>query len=203
MKWLRSFFKNLFRSKKDDYVESSPVPNDYGSGEEVSYNWGYIVPHTKATGGAVNRAKNLSEYNYGLKVGKLNRAVIPFETRDSGGVKGAAKRLGKVIGKNFASIEAHLNSYNGKVKGAEILVMHDDDASIEAAEKLLAAFALTFPDHTIRGVKKKRKGDRGWYNLYQAKKSGAKIRLLSEFFFIDSEYIPEEKMAKFLLDNLK
>jgi len=199
MKWLISKIKNLFRGNSD-YREHSTVINDYGSGEETTYNWGYIVPHTKATGGATNGDGSLREYDYGLTVAKLNRAAIPFDTRDSGGVKGAAKRLIKVGA--TASIEAHLNSYNKKVKGAEILVMKGDAASIEAAENLLAAFALAFPSHTIRGVKKKRKGDRGFYNLNQARKAGMKIRLLTEFFFIDSEFISEKDMADFLADNL-
>lgn len=201
MAWLLRKIKNFFRGKRD-YEESSPVPNDYGSGEEIDYTWGYIVAHTKATGGAVGikSGKKFSEYEYSKEVALLNKTVIPYATRDTGGVRAAATKLKKVGA--TASIEFHLNSYNKQVRGAEILVQAGDSASYEAAENLLEAFKVAYPDHTIRGVKVKKKGDRGWYNLEQARRAGMKIRILTEFFFIDSEYIEANAMAAFLRKNL-
>jgi hypothetical protein len=195
MKWLKRFFRRLVSAP-------APVANDFGSGEELKYSWGYIVPHTAKAAGAVGYRglQKFSEYQYGLEVAEINRVFLPFETRDNGGVLAAALKL-KAKGAN-ASIEAHLNAFNGKVGGAEILVLDGDAESYDMAQNLLAAFALEFPNFNIRGVKRRKSGDTGYFNLMQAKAAGMRIALLTEFFFIDSEYIAPEAMAAFIRKNL-
>jgi len=195
-RWL----KRLFR------IDHSKPSRTYEShGEETSSKpkfkpaWGFIIPHTAKAGGAANPDKTWDEYQYGTamapQIGK------PFADRNSGGVKGAAKNL-KRKGCN-ASLEGHLNSFNGQVQGAEILVLKGDDLSKYYAELFLAAYKAKYPGKNIRGVKEMKKGGRGAGNLIAAKKAGMEIALLSEMFFIDSEWITPEEMAQFWAANLK
>jgi hypothetical protein len=184
-------------------LESMSPSVGYGEKPAPKFTWGLIVPHTKSSGGASSKEKNINEYNYGLKLAAL--MPIPRETRDEGGVSLAAKRL-KLKGCN-ASLEPHKNAYNGTAKGFEILVLENDSESIRVAEIMAENFKAKYPTRVLRhtnGVKKIKSGDRGYSNLIAAKKEGMKIALLGEAFFIDNpaEWIEPEEMAKFWMENL-
>lgn len=192
--------KCLFKKKKPVYESHGEKPSGSVS---ATIKWGIIIPHVKKAGGADTPDGKIDEYDYGLKM--VDKLDMPYETRDSGGVKGAAKRL-KKRGVT-ASLEPHKNAYNGKAEGFEILVLASDSLSIEFAELIAEAFAKKFPDRKIRGrggLKKLKKGDRGAGNLIAAKKAGMKVALLSEAFFIDNpaEWIEPDVMAKFWTENL-
>lgn len=196
-KWVKRFFTR-------DYSGTTEVYESHGNpGKEFKANWGIIIPHTKSTGGAGNDTHKMNEYYYGLKMVKT--LGLPFETRDSGGVRGATKRL---LSKGIkCTLEPHKNAYNGKAFGFEILVLKGDDLSIHYAELFAQAFKARFPDRRLRhgnGLKVLNKGDRGAGNLVASKKAGAEVALLSEAFFIDndSEWIAPEEMAQFWSEQL-
>lgn len=169
-----------------------------GYGEPVpKYKFGLIIPHNKKAQGAESPS-GVSEYKYALEMAP--HAGFKYYTRDEAGVLGASKNLAKWG--ISASLEPHLNAYNGKAKGFEILALATDSESIKLAEFIAEEFKQAFPGRVIRqgnGVKKVVKGDRGYQNLIDAKKGGMKIALLSEAFFIDnaSEWIDPKEMAAF------
>ena len=204
MNWFNrmlSRIRNFFRKKPKPGVEDGV--KDPVTQKEFKYNWGFIVPHTKRAGGAVSREKGINEYEYGLKLVKLLK--WPWDTRDKGGVFGAASRLRKK-GVN-ATIEPHKNAFNGKAHGFELLVMKGDDLSGEVARHICEAFQEKYPNRKLRydnGIKWSKPGDRGYGNLKAAKDAGIDVVILSESFFIDNpkEWITHQEMAKFWRDVL-
>jgi N-acetylmuramoyl-L-alanine amidase len=177
-------------------IDSQPSVG-YGEKPEPKYKFGIIIPHTKNSPGASSPDK-VSEYRYALEMAPT--IGLKYYTRDEAGVLGAAKNLAN-WGAN-ASLECHLNAYNGAAKGFEILVLADDTESARVAELMAEIFKQKYPDRVLRhsnGVKKIKSGDRGYSNLRDAKKAGMKIALLSEAFFIDNpaEWISPEEMGKF------
>lgn len=185
MKRLIRFFKNIFRRK---LPESTRGP----------LKWGIIIPHTYKAQGASNKQDTVTEYQYADKMSwRINHSS---EFRDNGGVYGAAERLFE-SGCN-ASIEPHLNAFNGKAKGFEILAMAGDTRSISEGIRIAKAFKEMFPDRLLRhgnGVKIVKRGDRGYKNLKDARYAGMRVALLSEAFFIDNpdEWISHYDMAEF------
>jgi hypothetical protein len=191
------WIKRIFRRNV-----SEPM-NNYGShGSDLPAfkpRWGIIIPHTKRAGGAYSKTHHIDEYHYALDM--FPSSGISYETRDAGGVSGAASRLRK---RGFnASLEPHLNSFNGQVQGAEILVLKGDKLSKRFAELFLDVYKAKYPGKNIRGVKQMKKGQRGAANLIAAKRAGMEVALLSEMFFLDSEWITPDEMAQFWADNLK
>lgn len=192
MKWLWRKIKKCLGIKKK--YESHGE-----AGEPQAFKWGIIIPHTKKASGASSDKYNHNEYTYGMVMAEYSK--FPYETRDLGGVKGAAARLRKR--KVNASLEPHKNAYNGKAKGFECLVLEGDQLSYDYAAEIAMQFKRTFPTRVLRqsgtGVKVIKKGDRGYWNLAAAKAQGMEIALLSEAFFIDndSEWIPPMEMTKF------
>lgn len=178
---------------KKDYSKPSKPIESHGDNGSFKPVWGFINPHLERAGGAEHPQRDINEYKYGHLM--KNHHDYPFETRDSGGVYGAAKALIKK-GCN-ASIEDHKNAYNNSVNGAEILVIKGDRLSIDYAEMMLDEFNKMFPQVKIRGVKQKNKGDRGYNNLRDSKRAGMDIALLPELFFIDSFWIDPAKLAEF------
>ena len=194
--WWRKFL-DLFRRKKEESVGYGEAPS--------SLVWGFIIPHTKEDGGATTPDKKMNEYRFKLAMIRVMDLLVPFETRDVGGVWGAVKRLFKRG--VTASIESHKNAYNKKVGGFEVLYLYDDELSKEYALKLVAAFKEAFPNHTIRrgnGLIPIKKGGRGFNNLKFARKK-FRVSLLVEAFFIDNndDYISPEEMAQFWDNFLK
>ena len=174
-KWLKRFF-----TKKPVVID---VP--------ISFKpvWGFIAPHTLKSGGAYSKKHKLNEYKYALKMYSFMEFLLPIETRDAAGVKGAAKAL-KERGAT-ATIENHKNAYNTKAEGFEVLYLKGDELSKKYALMLVAEVKIAFPNLKIRHgnglLAVKRKG-RGGANLVAGKKYHA-VSLLTEFFFIDSPNI--------------
>lgn len=192
----------MFDCFKKDYSKPSKPVGSHGEGESLKLKWGYIVPHTKSAQGAETPDNLTSEYKYGLSVAVTNADSILWDDRNDGGVKGAVKRL---VGKGVnATFEDHKNAYNGKVGGAEILIIKGDSLSKHYAELILDAYALKYPNRNIRGVKEMKKGGRGYNNLLAAKKAGADVALLGEMFFIDNpaDFIPVNTYANFIKEVL-
>ena len=187
----------MFDCFKKDYSKPSRDYGSHGEGDNFKSKWGYIVPHVKNAQGADTPGKRYSEYKYGQIVAP--QLSLPWDDRDNGGVSGACARLKKIRGVN-SCFEDHKNAYNGIVGGAEILVISGDALSTHKAEMILDAFHADFPDRNIRGVKKMRKGGRGYNNLLAAKKAGMDVALLGELFFIDNknDFISTDRYAEFL-----
>ena len=183
----------MFECFKNDYSKPNKPLESHGDSDPFKPVWGFINPHLKNAGGAAHSQKKVDEYRYGVMM--KNYHDYPLEFRDDGGVYGAAKRL-RSQGCN-ASIESHKNAYNGKVNGFEILVIRNDRLSIEYAEMFISEFEKMFPSVPVRGIKQKSKGDRGYNNLKDSKRSGMDISLLTEDFFIDSYWIEPSKLAEF------
>lgn len=199
MGWFKRLKNWLFSKVK----KQEPISIGYGEAEPAELRWGIIVPHESKRPGAYNYDKTISEYNYGLVMCKS--LPFPCETRDSGGVYGAAKKL-KAKGVN-ATLEPHYNAFNGKASGCEILVLAGDKESERVARLILNGFKQKYPHRILRGsdgIKFVSKGDRGYYNLVNAKSAGSKIRLLSELFFGDnkSDYMKPEDQADFWKEHL-
>jgi hypothetical protein len=195
--------KKLLQECIEEIEETESIAVGYGE-PEPEFDWGIIIPHTKNSPGARSVAKNINEYQYALQM--VKDMPYSYETRDEGGVALAAKRLA-MKGCN-ALLEPHKNAFNGEAKGFEILVIDGDSESTRVAELIAQNFKQAFPDRVLRrgtGIKKLKKGDRGYQNLLDAKKSGVKIALLSEDFFIDNpnEWIEPAVLAKFWNANLK
>lgn len=175
-----------------------------GYGETVGeINIGLIVGHDQKAQGAFS-FNGLSEYHYNSKVASLTG--ITTTTRNNGGVTGAVKEL-KRLGFN-SSCEMHLNAYNGKAKGFEILVLKDDLESIRYARLVAETFKAKFPNRVMRGdngLKIISNKERGGGNLQAAKDYGMKVAILVEPFFCDNkdDYIEPTLLAEFYKDSLK
>jgi hypothetical protein len=202
IKRLRRFFRKI------EDVTTKPPVNDYGRGDDFNPTWGIIVPHTRKAQGARTHSSikpPIYEYGYGIQLAIYLSDRIPHKTRDTAGVYGAAKAL-KNLGCN-ATIEPHCNAYNGKAHGYEILVMAGDSLSKEYALNIISAYEAKYPERRKRqgdGVKEVKKGERGYYNLKNAKAAGVKVALLSELFFIDntSDFMGPLEMSNFLKEVL-
>jgi hypothetical protein len=170
-----------------------PAPG-YGEGEAIKLKWGFIIPHTPKAQGAMSWDDKYSEFVY---ASIMLRQMDAYSATRINGIDGAAKELLR-LGRN-ASIEPHFNAFNGFAKGAMILVLKGDTYSKMQAELILDQFAGKFPDRRIRGVKEVWKHDRGYKNLYLAKKHGMQAALLTELFFGDSpsDWLPVEDQANF------
>jgi len=158
-------------------------------------SWGAIIPHSEAAQGAQAFNSTYTEYIYGTIM--VPMMDIPFTFRDKVGIKGAARIL-KEQGVN-ASIEPHFNAFNGRVKGAEMLVLSSDGLSKHYAELFLDIFKEDFPERRIRGVKEVSPGDRGYTNLLKCKQAGMKVAILSELFFGDNneDWLAPDEQAKY------
>lgn len=189
---IMNFFRRLFPVKTEGYGETS--------GE---INIGLIIGHDQKAQGAVS-FDGTSEYLYNSKVASLTG--ITHTNRNNGGIAGAVKEL-KRLGFN-SSCEMHLNAYNGKAKGFEILVLKGDLESIRHARLVAETFKSKFPDHVMRGdngLKLISNKDRGGGNLQTAKNHGMKVAILMEPFFCDNkaDYIPAQLLADFYKEALK
>lgn len=185
-------------------LKPSPPARGYGEGDDTVYHPGFIIPHETNRPGAYNYNKSYTENSYAKIF--IPNLELPFASRDSGGVKSAAREL-KAKGCNL-SIEPHFNSYNGVASGMELLVRYEDEESIEVARLFAETFASIYPDRKLRGdkgVKRLKRGARGRGNLDAAASAGMRVQVLSELFFGDnrSDFIPPDKQLNFWKQALK
>lgn len=204
---MKKFFTRLYRKFQQKKVEATlpktaTINNDLG----LSTYWGFVVPHTKKAIGAVLKDKEgkviQTENAYGAEVcNAVSRQLgCPVGTRDAGGLDGAYGWL-NIEGCKF-SIEPHLNAFNTKAEGFEVLVIDGDLKSEFIARKVLTMFSKRYPNRVNRGIKKVRAGQNGFKNLEVARKNGMEVALLTEMFFIDNEkeYMGTAEMAGFFID---
>lgn len=161
-------------------------------------NWGIVIPHTFSKQGARDPIERWTEYEYAKEM--VTWLNFPNSDRNDGGVKGAVDSL--ILKGCNATIEPHLNAFNGKSKGFEILVLKGDIDSYKCALFLARKFRETYPTRKLRnknGIVEVSGSERGAKNLKIAKSKGMKVALLSEAFFIDNEeeWIKPAEMALF------
>ncbi len=97
-----------------------------------------------------------------------------------------------MIGVHTIALEFHLNSFNSDVLGYEVLILENDYASRNIAEKFLELMEKTFPLRRNRGIKILTKNDRGYNNLLRLKKYYNRA-ILTEMFFLSN---PEDWMTR-------
>lgn len=160
-----------------------------------------IVGHGNGDSGAVGNGTN--EFAYHSKVAKGLQTLCPSkeiklffrDARGIGGVNADAEKWGGDL-----TLELHLNSFNGKAKGCEVLVLSSDEPSIKVGQDFADLFCSTYNriKRDTDGVKELKKGDRGHYSLLLVDDPAPSI--LIEPFFIDNkaEYIEPEEFLKFL-----
>jgi len=148
--------------------------------------WGRVICHSLLAEGAntVRADEIVSENRYCRSMYGHMKIHTDVGTRDIGGLAGA---YGHLRGQGCtATIEAHLNAFNGKASGYEVLCLKGDKDSMVYAERWLGLMSKHFPDRRNRGTKLLVKGDRGYKNLKESKLNGSKVALLTEAFFLDN-----------------
>lgn len=147
----------------------------------------------------------MTEHDYNKKVAMIVASKMPnvtlyFKQRIGGWAPVYAQMA---LLRPDISIELHLNAYNGKAVGCEVLITSEEARSL--GEKYASMFCLEFQRvlRGARGIKKLGSGDRGFGNVYSASKV-AKKAILVEPFFCDtkSEWIEPETYAAFLMKFL-
>lgn len=184
-----NYITRSVKMNKKDYT-------GYGEGLDFIPHWGIIIPHTEKRPGALSFDGRYSEYVYaGIMSTKIGLPLYHANSPES------LAETFKHLGVN-ASIEPHFNAFNGGVKGAEILVLHNDIKSEYFARLFMEYFVEKYPTRKLRhgnGIKYLKHGDRGFRNLNKAKSSGMKVAVLSELFFGDNgeDWLSPEDQAVF------
>lgn len=215
LSFLVEIIKNLFK-KKEFPVETIPPVNpipEIPTKEEVERfpsSFGIkkiaiIVGHGNGDSGAIGW-NNVEEFDYNKQVAELvkNKTSKEIEVfyRSSTGIVGVAAKA--VLSRPDMSIELHLNAYNGKAVGCEVLCLQGDTASGEVAKLFAKKFTQKF-QRTLRrdnGVNWISSSDRGGTSLRAV--APIKYSILVEPFFIDtpSEWIHPGVYADFLIDYI-
>lgn len=193
---MKRWFTNLYRKwrrKKERNVVVKPAKLPVTE----KLKWGRVICHTSTAQGAdtVRNDELITENAYCKKMYGFMKIFTPVGNRDIGGINGAYKHI---TDKGCtASIESHLNAFNSKAKGYEVLILKGDTTSREYGKKWLELMAKHFPDRVNRGIKEVVYGQGGYKNLKAARDKGCKVALLTESFFLDNdkEWIDEEKLA--------
>jgi len=211
MNWLKKLLRKIF-SKNMNPVPSVPpkqplpeVPKKEEMDSSPKKKIAIVVGHGNGDGGA-NTWNGSNEFNYNSfvaeEVKRKTKHLVKNFYRGKSGIVGVA--LEAVAWNPDISIELHLNSYNGKAKGCEVLVLQGDKKSAELAREFAWQFTSKF-GRVLRGdqgVKWLSSGDRGAASL----KAVAPINqsILIEPFFCDNpdEWIPADKYARFLVEFL-
>ena len=184
LKWILGLFKKR-KTKKIKYKQR--------------YKFALMQAHTKKAQGACSDEYQVSEYEYFNKLKPFLNSDIAKGNRDSGLLNGY--KMLKSQGEAIGSLEFHLNAFNKKANGYEVLVLKGDDKSYWEAKRFLALMAIYFPEKRSRGIKEISYRGRGYKNLTASKRAGFEISLLTEVFFIDNarDYISNyRKMGKLL-----
>jgi N-acetylmuramoyl-L-alanine amidase len=166
-----------------------------------------IVGHGNGDSGAMGW-NGMSEFNFNQFVADeienrdLGKEIRVFY-RGPSGITGVSAKA--VMWRPDLTIELHLNAFNGKAKGCEVLCLKGDLDS----ETIAKDFSHKFTTHFKRvlrgkdGIKWISKNDRGGLNLRSL--ATIKQRILIEPFFIDNpeEWISPMIYADFLSDWIK
>jgi N-acetylmuramoyl-L-alanine amidase len=164
-----------------------------------------IIGHGNGDGGASTwNGSDELKYNTFVAefVKKTSKHKIETFYRTSSGIAGVARKA--VEWQPDITIELHLNSYNKKAKGCEVLVLDGDKASAVLAKSFAKAFTDKFK-RVVRGddgVKWVGPREDGGFSLN--KLSSVKQSILVEPFFCDNkdEWIEPQVYAKFMVEFL-
>lgn len=217
--WLNKLIEWIKGEKKSpvDTVPPAPPVSEIPTKEEVETfptsspskfkKIALIIGHGYGDSGAIGWNK-MEEHDYNKKVAYIvqeaikDREIRLFWRGKTGitGVNGAVRAWDDDL-----SIELHLNSYNGKAFGCEVLTLKGDKVSVEMGRFFAREFCKKF-NRTIRnedGVKELSSSDRGHYSL--ALVNDPPPSILVEPFFIDNknEWIEPETYAAFLIEWIK
>lgn len=166
-----------------------------------------IVGHGNGDSGAMGW-NGVSEFDYNsavaksLEISDTEKEIKAFYRSASGitGVAAAAVKWNPDI-----VIELHLNAFNGKALGCEVLCLQGHTASGEKARDFAEKFAAKFNRVKRRdnGVNWIASSDRGGLSL--KKLSSVQYSILVEPFFIDNknEWIDQQEYAGFLKEWIR
>lgn len=162
-----------------------------------------VVGHSFKKKGAYSKHLKMSEYSYNSSVALAMKGLadelkleIKIFWRDDVGIRGVYSAVNKWIGKDLGcSIELHFNAASGRARGSETLYDIDPADSYDLAREVQEAMVIAFGRNPKqdRGVKRVFKGDRGYFNLEQAKCPAV---IVEPFFGDNSEdaKLGEEKL---------
>ncbi len=153
--------------------------------DQIVYNklCALVIGHKKHSPGAVNKRKNLSEFDFNedlairierrvkkVKVQRIYRRTFESLPHDI-----------NLLDPDFI-VSLHCNAFNGKASGTEVLYYHRSEKGKKMAEILLRHLVeyLKLPN---RGIKPKTAEDRGGYLLRYTKAPC----VIAEPFFIDND----------------
>jgi N-acetylmuramoyl-L-alanine amidase len=206
--WIKKLFKkskpanNPIPPKKEEGdVINFPKPVDHSGKSKIAI----LIGHGASDPGATCW-NGMAEHDYNKKVAaileaRLSNVTLYFKSSVGGWAPTYAKLA---VTRPDLSVELHLNAYNGKAKGCEVLITSESSRSI--GEMYAAEFCLKFQRvmRGAKGIKWLGSGDRGFGNVYSANKC-AKKAILLESFFCDNkdEWIEPTDYAEFLISFLK
>lgn len=203
-----NWFKNLFKKKQSAPVEKNPideaikVPKPLGPIGKSKI--AILVGHGAGDGGASCWNK-MTEHDYNKKVAMIIASRMPnvtiyFKQKVGGWAPVYAQMA---LHRPELSVELHLNAYNGKAVGCEVLITSEVARSL--GERYASMFCAKF-NRVMRGAKGIKwlgSGDRGFGNVYSASKVAKKAMLLESFFCDNkNEWIEPEIYAEFLVEFL-
>ncbi len=186
-KWLSYIFKaKEMNDEINKKIKKVAIIVGHGNGDPGAEGW-----------------NGMSEFSYNSYVAEeLFKAVKTKELkifyRGEGGIGEVCKRA--MNWKGDITIELHLNAFNCKAKGCEVLSLDKDAISFKPAKDFADKFCKKF-SRILRdddGVMEIKKGDRGHYSLSHLDDPAPSI--LVEPFFIDNkdEWIDTNDYLKFL-----
>lgn len=208
LKWIVSLFNKSETPTSSKPIEQKPVETkplpSLGVGiKKIAV----IVGHGNGDSGAMGW-NGMSEFNYNSFVAEMieqsdTGKEIRVFYRGSSGIVGVAAKA--IAWNPDMTLELHLNAYNGKAFGCEVLCLKSDSKSAEIGRSFAANFTTAF-NRKMRGefgIKWIGSSDRGYTSLKAV--SSAKYSILVEPFFIDSkdEWIEPSNYADFLIKWIK
>lgn len=165
-----------------------------------------IVGHSHTDCGAIGWNKQ-EEFAYnslvaqGVFVANTGKETRVFY-RGNSGIVGVGKEVSSW--NPDVSIELHLNAFNGKASGCEVLCLNGENLSAEIGRSFANSFAKIF-DRKLRaenGIKFLGNRDRGAANLASC---NVPLRVLIEPFFLDNqeEWIDPLTYKNFLVEWIR
>lgn len=196
-----NWFKKIFKKK-----ESTSIPaksQAVGSIKKIAL----IVGHGNGDSGAMGWNR-FAEFVYNSTVAEeiasseIGKEIKVFY-RGSSGIVGVAMKA--VAHNPDLSIELHLNAFNGKAVGCEVLCLDGDEQSAIVGRSFANAFTQKFNRKLRRekGINWITSSDRGYSSLKAV--SPIKHSILVEPFFIDTkeEWIEPIAYAEFLKEWIR
>lgn len=206
LKWILRLFKNN-NTDSVNKTEPSNSGNSPSRSESSIKKIALIVGHGNGDSGAMGWNR-FAEFDYNSIVAEeianseTGKEVKVFY-RGSSGIVGVAMKA--VAYSPDLSMELHLNAFNGKAVGCEVLCLSGDEQSSSIGRSFASSFTQKFNRKLRRekGINWITKADRGYSSLKAV--SSIKHSILVEPFFIDTkeEWIEPITYAEFLKEWIK